>query len=58
MTILDPYLNNQGWAGILGIPNVGPQTFPGFVGASGGNSVSWSANPSAAGGAVEPPHPE
>ncbi len=30
-----PVLNNQGWASILGIPGVGPQTFPGFVGASG-----------------------
>ena len=46
-----PYLNNGNWAGILGIPGVGPQTFPGFAGASGGSSVSWSANPSAAGGA-------
>jgi hypothetical protein len=41
-----PELNNQGWAGILGIPGVGPQTFPGFVGASGGSSVTWTANPS------------
>lgn len=47
-----PYLNSEGWAGALGIPGVGPQSFPGFVGASGGNSVSWSANPSAAGGAA------
>jgi Carboxypeptidase regulatory-like domain len=37
-------LNNQNWAGILGIPGVGPQTFPGFVSTSG-SSVSWSANP-------------
>jgi hypothetical protein len=35
---------NQGWAETLGIPNVGPQTFPGFV-ASGSSSVSWTANP-------------
>jgi hypothetical protein len=40
-----PLLNNQGWASALGIPGVGPQTFPGFVGASGGSSVTWSANP-------------
>ena len=45
-----PVLNNQGWAGILGIPGVGPQTFPGFVGASGGSSVTWTANPSATAG--------
>jgi hypothetical protein len=43
---IQPALNNQGWAGILGIPGVGPQTFPGFVGASGGSSVAWTANPS------------
>ena len=48
---IGPYLNGGGWAGVLGIPGVGPQSFPGFVGASGGSSVSWSANPSAAGGA-------
>jgi len=41
-----PTLNNQGWASTLGIPGVGPQTFPGFVGASGGSSVTWTANPS------------
>jgi hypothetical protein len=41
-----PLLNGQGWAGALGIPGVGPQTFPGFVGASGGSSVAWTANPS------------
>jgi len=45
-----PILNNQGWAGILGIPGVGPQTFPGFVGASGGSSVNWTANPSGTAG--------
>jgi hypothetical protein len=39
-----PLLSGQGWAGILGIPGVGPQTFPGFVN-SGGSSVSWTANP-------------
>lgn len=43
---ITPLLNNQGWASILGIPGVGPQTFPGFVGASGGSSVAWTANPS------------
>ena len=43
---VQPQLNNQGWASILGIPGVGPQTFPGFVGASGGSSVTWTANPS------------
>jgi len=43
---ISPALNNGGWAGILGIPGVGPQTFPGFVGASGGSSVAWTANPS------------
>ncbi len=37
-------LANQGWAGILGIPGVGPQTFPGFV-STGGSSVIWTANP-------------
>jgi hypothetical protein len=42
---ISPVLNNGGWAGILGIPGVGPQTFPGFVGASGGSSVTWTANP-------------
>ena len=41
-----PLLNGQGWAGALGIPGVGPQTNPGFVGASGGSSVAWTANPS------------
>jgi len=45
-----PILNGQGWAGVLGIPGVGPQTFPGFVGASGGSSVTWTANPSATAG--------
>src|ERR1039457_135637 len=43
---VNPVLNNQGWAATLGIPGVGPQTFPGFVGASGGSSVAWTANPS------------
>jgi hypothetical protein len=43
---VQPQLNNQGWASSLGIPGVGPQTFPGFVGASGGSSVTWTANPS------------
>jgi hypothetical protein len=37
-------LANQGWAGMLGIPGVGPQTFPGFV-STGGSSVIWTANP-------------
>jgi hypothetical protein len=40
-----PILTGGGWAAILGIPGVGPQTFPGFVGASGGSSVTWTANP-------------
>jgi hypothetical protein len=35
---------NQGWAETLGIPGVGPQTFPGLV-ASGSSSVAWTANP-------------
>ena len=39
-----PVTANQGWAGQLGIPGVGPQTFPGFV-ASGASSVAWTANP-------------
>jgi Carboxypeptidase regulatory-like domain len=47
---VNPILNNQGWAGALGIPGVGPQTFPGFVGASGGSSVTWTANPSGTAG--------
>jgi hypothetical protein len=42
-----PILTGGGWAAILGIPGVGPQTFPGFVGASGGSSVTWTANPGA-----------
>ena len=37
-------LANQGWAETLGIPGVGPQTFPGFV-STGGSSVIWTANP-------------
>ena len=48
---VNPVLNNQGWASTLGIPGVGPQTFPGFVGAAGGSSVTWTANPSATAGA-------
>jgi Carboxypeptidase regulatory-like domain len=39
-----PATANQGWASILGIPGVGPQTFPGFI-ASGSSSVAWTANP-------------
>jgi len=39
-----PVTANQGWAAALGIPNVGPETFPGFV-SSGTSSVAWSANP-------------
>jgi hypothetical protein len=35
---------NQGWAETLGIPGVGPQTFPGLV-ASGSSSVAWTVNP-------------
>ena len=37
---------NQDYAGLLGIPGVGPQTFPGFVN-SGGSSVVFTANPGA-----------
>ena len=37
---------NQDYAGLLGIPGVGPQTFPGFVN-SGGSSVNFTANPGA-----------
>jgi hypothetical protein len=39
-----PILLGQNWAGQLGIPGVGPQTFPGFV-STGGSNVNWSANP-------------
>ena len=39
-----PVTANQGWAAILGIPGVGPQTFPGFIG-SGSSSFNWTANP-------------
>jgi hypothetical protein len=39
-----PVTANQGWAAVLGIPGVGPQTFPGFVSA-GSSSVTWTANP-------------
>src|ERR1017187_1883496 len=39
-----PATLNQGWAATLGIPGVGPQTFPGFV-SRGGSSVTWTANP-------------
>ena len=42
--IITPVTANQGWAATLGIPGVGPQTFPGFV-ASGSSSVAWTANP-------------
>lgn len=35
---------NQDYAGLLGLPGVGPQTFPGFVN-SGGSSVNFTANP-------------
>ena len=41
---INPVTANQGWAATLGIPGVGPQTFPGFV-SSGGSSVTWTANP-------------
>ena len=41
---ITPVTANQGWAGVLGIPGVGPQTFPGFV-SSGGSSVNWTVNP-------------
>jgi len=39
-----PLSLNQNWAGTLGIPGVGPQTFPGLV-STGGSSVTWTANP-------------
>jgi len=32
----DPESLNQGWAGQLGIPNVGPETMPSFLNAGGG----------------------
>jgi hypothetical protein len=41
---ITPVTANQGWAATLGIPGVGPETFPGFV-ASGSSSVAWTANP-------------
>lgn len=45
-----PVTANQGWAAILGIPGVGPETFPGFVSmngtsTTGGTSFNWTANP-------------
>jgi Carboxypeptidase regulatory-like domain len=39
-----PATANQGWAETLGIPGVGPQTFPGLI-ASGSSSFTWTANP-------------
>ncbi len=42
--IITPVTANQGWAGVLGIPGVGPQTFPGLV-SGGGSSFNWTANP-------------
>ena len=39
-----PATANQGWAETLGIPGVGPQTFPGLV-SSGSSSFNWTANP-------------
>ncbi len=42
--IVSPVTANQGWAAVLGIPGVGPQTFPGFVSTSG-SSFNWTANP-------------
>ncbi len=39
-----PATANQNWAGVLGIPGVGPQTFPGFA-QSSGSSFNWTANP-------------
>jgi hypothetical protein len=41
---ITPVTANQGWAAILGIPGVPPDTFPGFI-ASGSSSVAWTANP-------------
>lgn len=39
---------DQNWAGVLGIPGVGPQTFPGFVELNAtGSSFNFSANPGA-----------
>ncbi len=42
--IITPVTANQGWAATLGIPGVGPQTFPGLV-SGGGSSFTWTANP-------------
>ncbi len=43
---ITPVTANQNWAGLLGIPGVGPQTFPGFVDTGGlGSSFNWTANP-------------
>jgi hypothetical protein len=39
-----PATANQGWAAALGIPGVGPETFPGLV-SSGSSSFTWTANP-------------
>jgi Carboxypeptidase regulatory-like domain len=44
-----PVTANQGWAAALGIPGVGPQTFPGFVeSGSTGSSFNFTANPGGA----------
>ncbi|HLK64582.1 MAG TPA: TonB-dependent receptor [Bryobacteraceae bacterium] len=42
-----PATANQGWAATLGIPGVGPQTFPGLI-SSGSSSFTWTANPGGA----------
>jgi hypothetical protein len=44
--IVTPVTANQGWAETLGIPGVGPQTFPGLVELnSTGSSFNFTANP-------------
>lgn len=43
--VITPVTANQGWAAVLGIPGVGPQTFPGLVDSGGGSSFNFTANP-------------
>lgn len=43
---IKPALNGQNWSSVLGIPGISALGFPGFLGASGGSSVTWAANPS------------
>ena len=45
--VITPVTLGQGWASTLGIPGVGPQTFPGLV-SGGGSSFTWTANPGGA----------